>query len=92
MDPVTTAALIQGGSSVLSSALKGGGPAGPSYADSGSGEAVFDNSGWTVNFGDDAEVNPQRQQLPAVGGGINTTVIMVIVGALVAWKIYNKRK
>jgi len=78
-------ALIAAGAQVLGSALKSE----PAFGQSHNAiDAVFDNSGWTVNFGDGAEVNPQRSELPGVGGGINTTIIIVAVCALVAWKLY----
>lgn len=78
-------ALVTAGSSVLGAALKSE----PSFAQASSQlDAVFDNSGWTVNFGDNATQNTERSQLPAVGGGINTTIIIVAVCALVAWKLY----
>jgi hypothetical protein len=82
--------LFTAGVSALGNVMKGGGPAGPSGVDSDT-EAMFDSSGWTLNFGDGATVSPSRSQVPQLGG-LNTTVIVAIVGALVAWKIWNKRR
>lgn len=78
------------GASVLGGAMKG---ADPAFARSENAtDAVFDNSGWTVNFGDGATQNAERSQLPQIGGGINTTVIIIVVAGLIAWKMYTKSK
>lgn len=50
MDPITTAALINAGSQVLGSTLKGGGSAGNTRTDPQS-SVYQDGSAWAVNFG-----------------------------------------
>lgn len=86
MDPT----WINAGASVLGKALSGS-AGGPSRADASQRvEQVFDSSGWNVNFGAGA-VTSDRQQLPAVGGGFNTTAVILIVAGLVAWKIANRK-
>lgn len=87
--------LVAAGINALGGALSSKPAAGPSFARADNMFDMswgFDNSGWTVNFGDNAEVNPQRQQLPAVGGGINTTMIVIVIGGLVAWRLAGSLK
>lgn len=70
-----------------------GGTAGPSSAHGNKVEAIFDNSGWNVNF-DDGTITSDRQQLPALGGMDLDTTTMLLIGAaaLVAFKIWAKHK
>lgn len=95
-DPTGTSALLTAGSSVLGKALQGG--AGPSRAESASRtEAIFNNSGWTVNFGDGANVSAKNDagvsQLPGIAGNLSTTtLILFAAGALVLWKLSQKSK
>ena len=59
-----------------------GGAAGPSTAKNGDG--IFDNSGWTVTFGDNSPATP--------AAGISTYLpwIALAVGGLVLWKTLRK--
>lgn len=90
MDPMTTTALLNAGSNVLGTALKPAGSTNQSRAESGANvEAVF-NHDWTVTFGDQSPATQERSQLPAIGGGMNTTLIIALVGAVIAWKLLKK--
>ena len=94
VEPFGASALLTAGSSVLGKALQGG--AGPSRAESASRtEAIFNNSGWTVNFGDGAEVSARTDagvsQLPGIAGNLSTTTLLLIMAAgLVLWKLSKK--
>lgn len=101
VEPVTTAALLSAGSSVLGKAAQGSGPAGPSRAEGASRtttttEAIFNNSGWSVNFGDGAEFTARTDagvsKLPAIGKLDTTTLLLLIAGGLLLWKMARKYK
>lgn len=81
------------GSSFVSGLGGGLGKSGPSSAMSraDNNQIDFDHSGWVVQFGD-GTVTTDRQQLPAIGGGLNTTTLLLVIGGLVALKIWAKRE
>lgn len=87
MDPT----LIMAGASILGKAMQ----TPPAYSGAQSGgttEQIFDNSGWTVNFGDGVEQTTERTQEQAPPAGMNATLIILVVAGLVAWKIYAKTR
>lgn len=86
MDPQ----LLMAGANVLGRMLSPN-SGGPSRSDNAQRtEAVFDNSGWNVNYGG-GTITSDRQQLPAVGGGLNTTTIVLVVAGLVAIKLWRRK-
>lgn len=74
----------------LGGSLGGGKSAGPAMSRADSNQIQFDNSGWVVQFGD-GSVQTDRQQLPAIGSGLNTTTLLLVAAGLVAMKLWNKR-
>lgn len=80
MDPVSTTALLQAGSSVLGGALGGNKAGGPSSAFATS-NAFLDGSGWTVNTGQGGSATAQ-----------NLPWALLIAAALVALLIVKKVK
>ena len=54
-------------------------------------EALFDNSGWNVNFGS-GSVSSDRQQLPSVGGFDTSTILLIGAGGLLALLILRRKK
>lgn len=74
----------------LGSAIGGGGGPTTSKADGNKVDAIFDNSGWNVNFGE-GDITSDRQQLPALGGIDTTTLVIMAAVALVALKLLKKK-
>lgn len=73
---------IPGGAGPLNLSGGAGGNAGPSTARSG--DAMFDNGGWTVTFGDNSPATP------ATGLGGYMPFVLMAIGGLVLWKTLRK--
>lgn len=96
LDPISllntkgVASFAQG----LGSSL-GGGPAGPSNAESGAYGSGQDNSGWAVNFSGTQTASSAAGGVPGIGGmniaGVPWYVWALVAGA-VAWKLSRKSK
>lgn len=72
-----------------------GSPAAPSSA-VGRSEAVFDNSGWNVNFGSgDIDSNAEKSTSTGAGDMGNMTdyvpYFMAAVGAIILWRMSRKK-
>lgn len=82
------------GASVLGKAMQSA----PSSATSANrGEAIFNNSGWTVNFGEGSTVSPNidagTSQLPGVAGNLSTTTLAIgAIALIVLWKMSRKTR
>lgn len=81
MDPLT----ISAGMSALGGAL--GGSAGPSSAD-----AMFDHSGWNVNFGAGSIAADRRQGTAPIAGALDGYLpyVLVAAGVLIAWRMTRR--
>lgn len=74
---------LPGGAGPLDFSGGAGGNAGPSTAKNG--DAMFDNGGWTVTFGDNSPAT-------AAGGGLATYLPWAVaaVGVLIAWRMFKR--
>ncbi len=85
----------------LASSL-GGGPAGPSNAQSGAYGSGQDGSGWSVNFGGTQSTSSSQDKsggvpgvgISGVGGGLGSVPwwAWLLVGGAVLWKLKRKSK
>ncbi|SOD41608.1 hypothetical protein [Nitrosovibrio sp. Nv4] len=89
------ATMLPGIAQGVGSGLAGlaGGAGGPtvSGADGNRQEAIFDNSGWNVAFGE-STIKSDRRQLPELGGMDSMTMLLWLAGGVVVWKVLSKSK
>lgn len=73
---------LPGGAGPLNLTGGAGGNAGPSTAKNGDG--IFDNSGWSVTFGDNSPVTP--------AGNLTSYLPWAVaaVGVLIAWRMFKR--